>query len=227
MNFQQWLVSTGKAPKTYHQALLSRWVQAAGLIKYPSSKVQSLSELDTLTDNIRQLDTFKQYNTDGKGMYSAALKQYAAYLDDMAGLTVSNDIEQIITDAVVPNTEKTTLINTRMGQGKFRKKLIDHWGGCAVTQYPNVRFLVASHIKPWKDSNHQERLDHHNGLLLLPNLDKVFDLGYITFAESGTIQLSKYVDDYQTLGIQPAMTIPLSDYHQHYMAHHRNEVFKH
>ena len=39
--------------------------------------------------------------------------------------------------------------------------------------------LIASHIKPWRVSNNNERLDVYNGLLLLPNLDKLFDKGYI------------------------------------------------
>ena len=30
-----------------------------------------------------------------------------------------------------------------------------------------------SHIKPWRDADNQERLDAYNGLLLLPNYDKL------------------------------------------------------
>lgn len=36
-------------------------------------------------------------------------------------------------------------------------------------------------------ANNQERLDQCNGILLLPNLDKAFDLGYITFTDVGSI----------------------------------------
>ena len=50
--------------------------------------------------------------------------------------------------------------------------------------------LLASHIKPWRDSNHQERLDKFNGLLLLANLDKAFDLGFISFDDSGKVPIS-------------------------------------
>ena len=47
--------------------------------------------------------------------------------------------------------------------------------------------LIASHIKPWKDSDENERLDIDNGLLLCPNHDKAFDRGYISFDDNGLI----------------------------------------
>ena len=65
----------------------------------------------------------------------------------------------------------------------------------ALTGFTDTRFLVASHIKPWKDANNKERLDSFNGLLLMPNLDKVFDLGFITFKENGKIVISDYLEE--------------------------------
>jgi predicted restriction endonuclease len=46
-------------------------------------------------------------------------------------------------------------------------------------------FLIASHVKPWSESNHQERLDVNNGLLHCPNHDDLFDKGYISFIKMG------------------------------------------
>ena len=85
-------------------------------------------------------------------MYGAALKQYAAYLADISNETLQEDIEAVLNSANANKTEKSALINARVGQGKYRSDLIDYWGSCALTGFHNVRFLVASHIKPWRDS---------------------------------------------------------------------------
>jgi predicted restriction endonuclease len=53
-----------------------------------------------------------------------------------------------------------------------------------------MKFLIASHIKPWRDSNNEEKLDGNNGLLLSPHLDKLFDKGFISFSELGEILIS-------------------------------------
>jgi hypothetical protein len=232
LSFKQWLTQIGKSEKTasnYHQAIgrsISQWAMAAGLVDTNLSNIQSTTQFKPLSQAIQQLDIFQQRNSKGKGMYSAALKQFAAYLDDVTGQAITDDIEEIIGDASITETQKATLVNTRIGQGKFRESLIDSWKGCAVTQYNNSRFLVASHIKPWKDSTNEERLDPHNGLLLLPNLDKVFDLGYISFEESGAIRISAQLEEVSTLGINLAMSILLADKHQSYMAYHRDIQFK-
>ena len=62
--------------------------------------------------------------------------------------------------------------------------------------------LVASHIKPWRDSNNQERLDKFNGLLLLANLDKAFDLGFISFADTGLVMISCQLEAPEVLGLR-------------------------
>lgn len=84
-------------------------------------------------------------------MYSAALKQYEAYLRDTTSADLQDDLEQIIHNKDMGETEKSTYINARVGQGRYRKDLINYWGQCALTGFEDTRFLVASHIKPWKN----------------------------------------------------------------------------
>jgi predicted restriction endonuclease len=79
-------------------------------------------------------------------------------------------------------------------------------------------YQVASHIKPWAKSNNEERLDPYNGLLLLANIDKAFDLGYISFDDRGLILISEQLDDYQSLGINEQMNVLLAKQHQDYLA---------
>jgi hypothetical protein len=76
------------------------------------------------------------------------------------------DIENILGEEISINTEKEELIKCRIGQGKFREKLIEYWKGCSITGFNDLDLLMASHIKPWRASSSEERLDVYNGLLL-------------------------------------------------------------
>jgi len=232
MNFQTWLINTGKSKKSaknYSGAItgvMSNWAKEAILVKDSLLEITSTKQLQSISKKLSNLDIFIARNTKGNNMYSSALKAYSEYLADISSEVVQEDIDSILQDKSVGETEKATLIVARVGQGKFRKGLIDYWSGCAVTGFPDTRFLVASHIKPWKNSENPERLDTFNGLLLLPNIDKAFDLGYVSFKQQGKIILSPELECADVLGINAAMSVQLDEGHQEYMAFHRNEVFK-
>lgn len=84
------------------------------------------------------------------------------------------------------DTTREAVIKARVGQGLFREQLIQRWDGkCSVTGLPRAtEFLVASHIRPWSMCDTAEqRISPANGLLLTPNLDKLFDRGMIAFDE--------------------------------------------
>ena len=135
-----------------------------------------------------------------------------------------NDIEEIIGEKI--STEKENLVKCRIGQGVFRDKLIEHWEGCSVTGLTQNDILIASHIIPWSKANHKQRLDPFNGLLLLPTLDKLFDKGYISFSNNGSILISKLLSNYDILGINEDMKIKIQEEHAKYLNYHRNEIFK-
>lgn len=129
-------------------------------------------------------------------------------------------------------TEKERLAyqKARIGQGVFRDRVINYWGGCAVTGCREVDLLIASHIKPWRDCEVEEAYDMPNGLLLVPNLDKVFDKGFITFEFDGRIRLSPQLKPKtaEALGITETLRLrkELTDYHCVYLKHHHDEVFR-
>ena len=103
----------------------------------------------------------------------------------------------------IAETECTALIQARLGQGKFRTDVIALWGRCAVTGCSISGVLIASHIVPWAKASNEERLDPCNGLLLTPNLDKLFDQTLISFKNDGAILLSKELsaDERTALGV--------------------------
>jgi hypothetical protein len=59
-----------------------------------------------------------------------------------------------------------------------------------VTGLKSDKFLIASHIKPWKNSDNAERVDGNNGLFLSPHVDKLFDNGFISFSRAGEMLVS-------------------------------------
>jgi len=126
-------------------------------------------------------------------------------------------------------TEIESLTKARIGQGKFRRKLLAYWeNSCSVTKVGNKLLLRASHIKPWKDADNSERLNKFNGLLLTPNLDALFDQGLITFDGNGKITVSKKITDenMRKLGVHHSMSLRKIDKkHQPFLAYHRDNIF--
>jgi hypothetical protein len=145
--------------------------------------------------------------------------------DSTSGTTFFDAIETI-PEATPIQTVKERLQQTRIGQDRFRHSLIQLWNGrCAVTGFSDQRLLRASHIKPWRACNNQERLDPFNGLLLTPNLDAAFDQGLITFNTQGGIEIAKNFKA-QALGITHMMSITLHTRHEKYFRYHRKHVYQ-
>lgn len=128
----------------------------------------------------------------------------------------------------ITETEKEQLIKSRIGQPAFKKALLAIEKKCCLCGMSDERFLVASHIKPWIQSNHKERLDVNNGLLLCPNHDSIFDKGYISFGQDGTILISNSlnVDTRFFLKINENMIVKMNESKRRYMSWHQENVYK-
>lgn len=66
--------------------------------------------------------------------------------------------ERKIESSELPQTERAALIKSRLGQGRFKTNVSRFETRCRVTQVSNPGHLIASHIKPWRESNNEERL---------------------------------------------------------------------
>jgi len=89
-------------------------------------------------------------------------------------------------------TSALRLVEVRTKQTLFRRRLLMVERGCRLTGITDLRFLRASHIKPWamcKDSS--ERTDGNNGLLLSPQADLLFDRGWISFSNDGRLLFAR------------------------------------
>jgi hypothetical protein len=127
--------------------------------------------------------------------------------------------------------EHLALVNTRVNQTEFRMRLIDYWNGqCAVTGCEKTDLLIASHIKPWRDcTSNKESISKYNGLLLTPNLDALFDAGYITFDNEGSIVISPRLSeaDKKILGITNEMKLKkVEEGHREFLEYHRSNIYR-
>lgn len=124
-------------------------------------------------------------------------------------------------------TQKVQLVLARRGQGVFRANVRLNEKGCRVTGVTDHRFLVASHIKPWRDCSDQEKLDGCNGLLLSPHIDRLFDRRLISFGDDGTILKSPRMPSsvWVSWGLSEVESVdPFSPEQSVYLAHHRDRM---
>jgi predicted restriction endonuclease len=110
------------------------------------------------------------------------------------GKSLTPGDQEILGESEVSETEKQALVLARRGQGLFRNRVRVFEPRCRVTHASSDRLLIASHIKPWKKAKNDERLDGNNGLFLSPHIDKLFDVGFITFTPNGKMQVSDMLD---------------------------------
>ena len=125
---------------------------------------------------------------------------------------------------------KLTAVRTK--QDLFRHRLIGIEKQCRLTNIMDLRFLRASHIKPWASCElGNERTDGNNGLLLTPHADLLFDKGWITFEEKGPLLIAKDMPDdvRQKIGLnlRPGRKCgSFNSEQQGYLDFHRDEVFE-
>lgn len=151
-------------------------------------------------------------------------------IDALNDVPIDVAISDKLGDAPLPETTRRALVDSRIGQGKFRKDLLALWGArCCVSGLDCVELLRASHIKPWKDSNNAERLDRYNGFPLAPQYDAAFDEGLITITDAGDIRVSSRLTTTQIKALAIDLTARikgLTPNHFPYLEYHRKGIFQ-
>jgi len=124
----------------------------------------------------------------------ASLEISDAYIQQTA--TESKVDYQVISENALNSIDRQILARSRgISQRLFRGNLFRLWdGSCAVTGVREPKVLKAGHIKPWAKSDIKEKVDHFNGLLLIPNLDSLFNEGLISFKNDGSVMVSNKFD---------------------------------
>lgn len=142
------------------------------------------------------------------------------------------DMEQskILENFQISETTRKALVHARIGQGKFKENVARYERECRLTNVGNPTHLIASHIKPWRESDNKERLDGGNGLLLTPSIDHLFDRGFISFGDDGDVLISPIADceSLAKMGVQseaPIFTGRFNSDQKYFLNYHREQVF--
>lgn len=191
-------------------------------------KIDEILRQEDLKRQERTVYTSKKSLSD----FRAGLNKFLAFVNSdyhkRMEDSILTEIKAVENDNNIKATEKDSIVKSRIGQGIFRNELIEYWHGCAISQCPFTWMLIASHIKPWRDADNQERLDTYNGLLLLPNYDKLFDLGYISFTQMGKIMYSRLLDKFEreAIGLTSDLhLVKLENQHLKYLKYHNENCF--
>ena len=138
---------------------------------------------------------------------------------------------KILDDRSLRDTEREALVQARRGQGVFRTNVQTIERACRVTKVEQREHLIASHVKPWRDSSNDERLNGENGLLLTPTIDHLFDKGFISFENRGNLIISPVADptslERMGIPIQGALNVgAFSEGQRRFLEYHRDNVLR-
>jgi putative restriction endonuclease len=151
---------------------------------------------------------------------------------------VNDDIElwerkiedTIAVDTSVRETDRIAIVQARLGQGIFKSRVSEIEKRCRITGVENSTHLIASHCKPWRDANNEERLNGENGLLLTPSIDHLFDRGFISFEGNGRLIVSPvaHKPSLELMGIDTKNSINVGGFsagQKEFLEFHRMSVF--
>jgi hypothetical protein len=172
------------------------------------------------------------------GLIGPEVKSLVVAVPGLASLVLKNDdldywehkLERdVVADESIPETDRQALIRARRGQGLFKQRVMQIERCCRITGVEKPIHLVASHCKPWRDANNEERLNGENGLLLTPTIDHLFDRGFIGFENDGTLIISPVADkpSLQRMGIDVRRLTKVGSFtegQKHFLDFHRDSV---
>ena len=138
--------------------------------------------------------------------------------------------QRIIEASSIPETTRQALVQARRGQGLFKQRVSNIERACRITLVDNINHLIASHIKPWRESSDDERLSQGNGFLLTPSIDHLFDRGFITFSDDGELIVSPIADELSLnrMGVKTDRPVHVGAFNsdqQYFLDYHREEIF--
>jgi len=141
----------------------------------------------------------------------------------------STVVERIAANPAYSAVMRQQIALARIGQGSFREAVLARGHACRLTGINDSQHLVASHIKPWRVCADGQHHDGANGLMLAPHIDHLFDGGWISFTDEGSLLCAKNLDIalLHAWHIDPEIrTAPFEDDQIYYLNYHRLHVFE-
>lgn len=155
----------------------------------------SETELNLYVQEAREIGFIeRKYNQIGY-LYNLLKK-----LDDLVfvndDLYFKEDAERIFGEDLKSDARKRDPYLHRLYKNQLQEECEELYGNpMCVLEHLCYPVLIASHIKPFIDSDENEAYDPNNGLLLSRTIDSLFDLKYISFSDDGTMLFSKRISN--------------------------------
>tara|TARA_B100000787_G_C16194785_1_gene299959 strand:- start:300 stop:1403 length:1104 start_codon:yes stop_codon:yes gene_type:complete len=150
-------------------------------------------------------------------------------LDDLVfvqdDLYFKEDAEQIFGEDLKAVSKRRDPYLHRLYKNQLQDECEEIYGNpMCVLEHLSYPVLIASHIKPFIESDENEAYDPNNGLLLSRTIDSLFDLKYISFADDGTMLFSNRIaEDVKEFWKKYSLENNiLNAERKNYLAYHRN-----
>ena len=171
---------------------------------------------------VTKLNFVKVRNVDNNKLYIYIKPSF--YIDE-------REVEEriVVEDLLAGNRQAAE--NRRRGQVQWRLSLLDIMPQCIITKVTEDRILEACHIKPHsvsiREGRNEELTDVNNGLIMTPTYHKLFDMGFISFNDNGTILISPFLSNMnkQRLNLVDNRQYRIPRECSEYLAYHRANVY--
>lgn len=238
-------------PKPEFQNAGSNWSDEGWFVEVEFSEFKNPIRPKDYIDLIRPMlaEKYAPLQTNGNGLQGIYLTDISEEFGNLLLILTSVDVEtvkhelspppqdeseyeinlEIQTQKIEGDLEKVQLTKSRRGQGIFKANVRMIENSCRITAVSNIRHLRASHIKPWSKSDNFEKLDGYNGLLLSPHVDHLFDQGYISFGDNGSILISRELSPNVLEKWSISTSGNVGDFkpkQRRYLEYHRDVVFQ-
>lgn len=135
-----------------------------------------------------------------KTIYPSSKEQWKNKEKEIVAYPYLDEILQVLPRRGIPNNRE----ESRQLQAFYKDTLFHEFDHrCPLCDIHLPHMLIASHIKPFRDCAHlYEPIDNNNGLLLCRNHDYLFDQGFISFQDDGTLLVCnelKHEEDYSLI----------------------------
>lgn len=191
--------------------------------------------IDNIFQKIRSYlpEKYSPFDRNGSGNQGYFYEINSKIFNTILNTDFTNDFYDldILNSPESESTKDIFRLNVRSStwQNYFKNQLFKLWGSsCLVTGIKNENLLIGGHIKPWVKSSDEEKIDPYNGLLLSPNVDKLFEIGLISFQDNGSMMISDKINlsELKKLGIENKIKIDFKEKNLIYLKYHRENKFK-
>lgn len=163
-------------------------------------------DIDNYDKGYINLDELKQI-TDETLSIGADKRKYnqVNYLYNLCKNVLTGVYINIYGSITLDKDEQLEEYKARKGRDLYKQRLYkfdlckesNDKNGKVVCFYENINYpvLIASHIKPYALCTQDEQFDSDNGLLLSRNIDQLFDQGWISFNDDGSVIFNENLDN--------------------------------